>query len=167
MRIGFPVQINQSADRSRACVFRVNREGAVQDGGFFWVTPQHEITKGDLLQSVEVARVELERTLEISQSLLLFTSSSQNIAGQFYHPWIVRQSATCYFQFRQSPIVIEMTAIKIFRPGEVGLPGLGPEAEGGLNRRFRQSQARGRVLAGDKQVELVMRVGELAISAEK
>src|SRR4029453_11840146 len=85
---------------------------------------------------------------------------------QFEHSWIVRQSLASDFQVSQGSVIIEVSSIQILRACEICFTRVGTQVKSRLDRCFRQSQTRRRVV-DRKVVKEVMRMSEQAIRLEK
>ena len=89
-----------------------------------------------------------------------------DVAFQLEYLRIIGERLAGNFQFSQSAVVIEVSAIKVFRARKVCFACIGTEAECRLDRCFGQRQTRGGMIVAEK-VKLVMSVGELAIRLKK
>src|SRR5262245_37867492 len=70
-RISFPIQIELRSHYSYIDIVRGDNKTAIQDGSFFSVTPQNCISGRDFLKSVQIARIQTERSLKVAQTFLI------------------------------------------------------------------------------------------------
>src|SRR2546422_8095339 len=124
------------------------------------------VAERGLLQGKDIARIQLQRPLQITQAFLRLAPPPKNVACECEDTGIIRQRSSGDLQFSQSSIIIEITSIKIFGASEVRFSRIRPQAECGLNRRFRQRQPR-RSVVGAEEVKQIVRVSQLAVSEEK
>src|SRR5207245_7032593 len=82
----------------------------------FIITPEASVTKSDLVERVNVARVELKCSLEASCRFFPVSLTSQDETHRLEQPIIIRQSLASNFQFLQRAVVIDVAMIKIPRP---------------------------------------------------
>src|SRR5205823_13841158 len=80
-------------------------ERAIQRSDRLGIAPQTLITERDLLQSKKVARVQLDRALQVAQSFLLLAPPAQDIAGQFKDARIIRQSPARALQLGEGAVI--------------------------------------------------------------
>ena len=90
LRIGFPVQINQTSLHSRLNVIRGDRQSPIKHSSHVRPTAKKLIADGKLSESKRISRIQLHRALQIAQSFLVLPLPAQNIAGELVNPWIVR-----------------------------------------------------------------------------
>jgi hypothetical protein len=64
--IGFPMKLDRCERYFCIHVGRLNGQRAIQHSYFFRIAPENSITKRDLLQHEKVARVEINRALQVS-----------------------------------------------------------------------------------------------------
>ena len=115
----------------------LNRQSTIQDRFFFTIAPENSVTDRNLLQHKKVARIEINRALKVSRGLVPASLTPFDIALQLEYPGIIGQGLGGNFQFYQSPVVIEISSIKISRAFEVGFACIGTEAKGRVDSCFR------------------------------
>src|SRR5439155_11504484 len=128
--------------------------------------PENSVTDRDLLQREKVARVEINRSLQVLCGFFPASLAPLNETLQLEYPGIIGQSLAGNFQLSQSAVIIKVSPIKILRTREVRFTRIGTKASCRLNGCFSQGQTRGCMVEA-KEVERVMSIGELAIRPEK
>ena len=88
-RLGFPVKVNQSTGSSSGDIVWNNRQRAIQCRGLLWIAPQKMVADGKLLERINVARIKLHCSLQITQPFFLLAAPAQNVAGQFKEARII------------------------------------------------------------------------------
>src|SRR5439155_21627859 len=64
--IGFPMKLDRCERYFCINIGRLNGQRAIQHSYFFRIAPENSVTKRDLLQEKKVARVEINRALQVS-----------------------------------------------------------------------------------------------------
>src|SRR4029077_1799775 len=164
--IGFPIQFNESARYFGLDVVWLDVQGAIQHRFFFSIAPEHLVTDRNLLQRENVARIEINRPPEATQSLGVFSLATLDVTFQFGHPGVIGQVAAGNFQFGQRVAIIEVASIEILRAREMCFARIRTEAKRRLDGGFRQRQTRARMVVAEA-VKDVMNPGQLAIRLEK
>ncbi len=89
-RVSLPVHLVRCAGRKRQSVVGRDRQRTIQRRRHLVVTPEAIIADRNLLQDEEVLRIDLERTIEVLQSFLLFPLTTDDVAGQLRNTGVVR-----------------------------------------------------------------------------
>src|SRR6266567_2965432 len=164
--IGLPMEFHEGARHFRIDIVRRNDERTVQHRFFVRISPEESVTDRNLLERVNVARIEINRVLEVSCGLFPALLPPLDKTLQLKYPRIIGQALAGSFQFSQGAVIIEVSPIKISRAREMRLACIGTKAKRLLDRRFSHGQAVGRMVMA-KEVKYVMSIGELAICFEK
>ena len=77
--IGFPIQFHECAFYLCFDVVRLNGQHATEHQLFFGIPAEVTITQGDLLQQVHIARVEINRALEVACALFPTASTPLDV----------------------------------------------------------------------------------------
>ena len=117
--IGFPIQVHIRADHFGLSVVRFDGQSTIQYQCFFSVASEKVVIGRDLVQRLEVARVELNCALKVSSGFVPAPLTPLDVAHQLEYPGIVWEALTSHFQLRQSAIIIEVSPIKILGTREV------------------------------------------------
>ena len=147
-------------------IIRLDGQRAIQHRFFFRVAPEISVTDRNLLQHEKVARVELDRALEVSCGFFPAPLAPLDITLQLEYAEIIGQGLAGNFQFSQCAVIIEISSIEISGTCEVCFACIGPEAKGRFDGGSRQGQAGGSMVEA-KGIKRVMRVSELTIRLEK
>src|SRR4029077_12126596 len=118
-------------------IVRFDRQRAIQHQLFFSIAPETRVTQRNLLQHVNVARIEISRTLEILYRFFPASLTPRDVTLQLEYPGIVRQGLPGNFQFSQCTVVIEISSIKILGTCKVHFARIRTETECRLYRRIR------------------------------
>src|SRR4029450_9225344 len=164
--IGFPMKLDERKRYFCSDIVRLEGDRAIQRGCLLSVAPENSVTDRDLLQREEVARIEINRVLQVLCGFFPESLAPLNETLQLEYPGIIGQSLAGNSQLGQSAVIIEVSPIKIPRTREVRFTRIGTKASCRLNGCFRQRQAL-RSMVEAKKVKRVMSVGELAIRPEK
>src|SRR4029077_13015342 len=164
--IGFPMKLHGRQRHFCSDIVRLDGQRAIQDRYLFSIAPKNSVTDRDLLQREKVARVEINRALQVLCGFFPASPAPLNETLQLEYPGIIGQSLAGNLQLSQSAVIIEISPIKIPRTREVCFTRIGTKASCRLNGCFRQRQAL-RSMVEAKKVKRVMSVGELAICPEK
>ena len=140
-RVGFPVQVHDGLHGFGGGVVWLDSQSAIQHRFFFSIASEITVTQRKLLKRVQVARVELKRTLQVLYGFFPPSLPPLDVTGQLEYLWIVRQALTGNAQFSQSTIVIEVSPIKIPRTPQVRFTCVRTKARGRCEGCFSQRQA--------------------------
>src|SRR5262249_10097064 len=139
---------------------------AVQNRFLLGETAQMTITKRDLIQRVDIARIEIHGALQATHRLFLFALATLDVTLELEYPRVIGQGLGGYLQFRQSGVIIQVASIKILSAGQVRFTRIRIEPECLLDSRFGQCQP-GRGVVVTVEVKEVVRRSEQAIRFEK
>src|SRR5438270_9469131 len=106
-RITFPVQVQQGASGFRLDIVWLDRKRTIENRSCFRISPKIDVAQRNLLEGKEVARIQFESALKISQSLLPLAAPAQDIARHFVNARIVRQRFARDRHLSQSSIIIK------------------------------------------------------------
>ena len=165
--IGLPMEFHVGARHFRIDIVRCDGHRTIQHRFFFRISPEESVANRNLLERVEIAWVKLKRALHITQALFVLASPTHNVPGQFGNPRVIRQCPMRHFEFGESPIIIEIPAIQMFRASNVRFSRFGPQLECRLDRSFSRGQTSGRVVGANQEVELIVGERELALRLKK
>src|SRR5262249_28189595 len=126
--------------RFRNRIIRFESQYALVRRFLFSVAPKVLVTICRLLKCQNVARIELDSALKISERLFPAPLTPFDVALQREYPIFATEAPLGNFQLAQSPVIIEVTPIKIAGAREVGFTGVWTEASRGLQSCFRLRQ---------------------------
>src|SRR5437667_6906383 len=89
--VSFPIEFHECAGCSHLGIVRFDRQRAIQRQSFFCIAPETRVTQRNLLQHVNVARIEISRTLEISNGLFPAPLTSLDVTLQFEYSRVIGQ----------------------------------------------------------------------------
>ena len=115
---------------------------------------------------MEVARVELNRALEISGAFFPVSLTVLNESGHLRYAEVIGQGAASNFQFGQCAVIIPVSPIKILRTRQVRFTCIRTKPRSCLNGRLCERQTRGRMI-DVIVINVVMSKSELAVGIEK
>src|SRR5437899_6708593 len=147
-------------------IVRHDGQHAIQHQFFFSIAPKIFVTQRNLLEYFDIARVEVERVLQVLRRLFPAPLTPLNGALPLKHERIIGLGMAENLQLVQSPVIIEVDPIKIQCPCKMCFASIRTEAKRRLNGGFRQGQPRGTMVVAS-EVNGVMSVGELAKRIEK
>src|SRR5438105_11801604 len=140
-RVSFPIHFYDCA----FCFYReivwVDSQCAIELRFLFSITPDGSVTKSGLEKRDNVARVELNSALEVSNAL--FPAPLKPLDGSHRREYvgIIWQASACNFQFSQSAVVIAVINAKP-PPREVRFTCIRTKAICGLSHSFHCDQPR-------------------------
>ena len=103
----------------------------------FSIAPKNPVIHRNPLQRFNVARVELNRALQISRGFFPAPLTPLDVTRQPEYPRIIGQRLAGNFQFSQSTVVIAVSPIKILRTREMRFTSIRTKARRRLKGRFR------------------------------
>src|SRR5205823_9509480 len=124
------------------------------------------IADGELLQGVEVTRVQCDCALQITQSLIVGASSPSDEASQFKNTRRIEHCAADDLELGQRAVVIEIRRVKMIGAGEMSFTSIWAQPECCRDRPFRQGPTL-RNMTAAQPIKVVVRIGELAVRGEK
>ena len=134
--ISFPIHFYDCAVCFYPEIVWVDSQYAIQLRFLFSITPDGFVTKSSLEKRVNVARVELNCPLEVSNALFPAPLTPLDAAHQLEYVGTIWQAPACNFQFSQSAVVIEVSTIKVSSPREVRFTCIRTKTRCGLNSCF-------------------------------
>src|SRR5438067_13940307 len=137
--IGFPMKLYGRQRYFRIDIVRLDRQCAVQYCYFFSVAPENSVTNRNLLKREKIARIEVNRALQISCGFFPAPLTPLDETGEIEYPRIIGQSLAGNFQFSQGTAIIAISPIKILRTREVRFTRIRAKAKCRLNRCIRCS----------------------------
>ena len=165
LRVGLSMEIERCAGNSQRGIVRQNRESAIENRRCFGEPAQKLIAARELLQRVDIARVEFQGAGKVARRVVPFSLAAIDETGQLENQRLVRQGTPGDLQFLPRPPVIEETAVKMLGQGEVRFSRVGSQALGRFDRGLGQREP-GRRVVGPNQINLIMDAGEPAIGQE-
>src|SRR6516225_144727 len=135
--IGFRVEFHERAPSLRSDIVRHDHQDAIQERSLFSIAPAPLITDRSFLQCEKIARVELNRSLEVSCGFCPPSLASLNVTRQLEYPWIIGQALARDLQLSESAVVIEIPLVEIPCSREMRFPLVGSETSRRLDGRFR------------------------------
>jgi hypothetical protein len=135
--IGFPMKLDGRKRYFCSDIVRLDGQRAIQDRYLFSIAPENSVTDRDLLQREKVARVEINRALQVFCGFFPASLATLNETLQLEYPRIIGQSLPGNSQLSQSAVIIEISPIKILRTREVRFTRIGTKASCRLNGCFR------------------------------
>ena len=134
--ISFPIHFHGCALCFCLEIVWLDSQYAIELRFLFSITPEPSVTISDVVERVNVARVELKCPLEASSGLFPAPLTPLDETRYRKYPRIIGQGLAGNFQFSQSAIVIEVSVIKMIRSCEVCFAGIWTDAECFLNGCF-------------------------------
>ena len=134
--ISFPIHFYGCARCFPNEIVRLDGQYAIEVRFLFSITPEGSVTISEVVERVNVARVELKCPLEISSRFFPAPLTPLDVTRYSKYPRIVGQRLAGNFQFSQSAVVIEVSIIKMKRSREVCFAGIWTDAECFLNGCF-------------------------------
>src|SRR4029077_8584755 len=134
--ISFPIHFYECA----LCFYReiawVDSQYAIELRFLLSITPDGSVTKSGLEKRDNVARVELNSPLEVSNALFPTPLKPLDGTPQRDYAEIIWQAPSCNFQFGQRAVVIAVSVRKNISPRKVRFTCIRTKARCGLNSCF-------------------------------
>src|SRR6266567_2520899 len=165
-RIGFPIKIHERMPDLRNSIVGVESQHTGQRRFCFGIPPKKFVSYCCLLQRENIARIEFNRALKVSQRLVPAPLLPFDVTLQRGDPWIARYAAVGNLEFSQSTTIIEVSKVEIPRMRQMSFASIGSKANGSLDSRFGLGQARWSMVPAEK-INREFSKGELAIRIEK
>src|SRR5262245_11766541 len=162
--ISFPIHFHQCALCLCPEIVWLDSQYALELRLLFSITPEKCATICDVVERVNVTRIELKCPLEVSCRFFPAPLTPFDTTHQKEYPGIIWQTSVCNFQFSQSALIIEVPIIKMPCSHEVGFAGIWTDAKCFLNGCFCCCQPRRSMV---REIKLVMVHREIAIRIEK
>ena len=88
-RISVPIQIDQRPHRPGLNIIRLDGKRPVQDRCHILISPEILVAERNLLKGEEVARIEFDCALQVSQRLRVFAATAFDVTLEFEYTRIV------------------------------------------------------------------------------